>query len=105
LSINDSNIDFRAIQPAVGNEIRFASDVNVEITDSTGTFRTFRKLKIKKNGRKLLSKGSINDIDLGTFFPDQATRFIRITNPPCGITFLHVKRQGEVLVVVAPEQP
>ena len=103
MSIDDSHIDLRAIQPAVGDEIRFAGDVKVEVSDSAGAFFEFKKLKIKKSGRKLLSKGSINGLDLGAFFPDQATRFIRITNPPCGITFLRVKRQGEVLVVAAAE--
>lgn len=99
MSIDDSHIDLRAIQPAVGDEVRFAADVVVQVSDSTGAFFEFRKLKIKKSGRKLLSKGSINGVDLGVFFPDQATRSIKITNPPCGITVLRVKRQGEVLVV------
>jgi hypothetical protein len=100
MSIDNSAIDLRAIQPAVGDEVRFADDVQVQVSDATGiAFFEFKKLKIKKSGRKLLSKGSINGVDLGTFFPDGATRNIRITNPPCGITFLRVRRQGEVLVV------
>lgn len=101
MSIDDSHIVLRAIQPAVGDEVRFSDDVQVQVSDATGTaFFEFKKLKIKKSGRKLLSKGSINGTDLGTFFPDGATRNIRLTNPPCGITFLRVRRQGEVLVVV-----
>ena len=91
------------IQPAVGEQIRFADDVKLEISnDAVGTqFFEFSKVKIKKNNRRFVSKGSINGQDLQVFFPDGAIRLIRITNPPCGVTFLRVRRQGEVLVIVA----
>jgi hypothetical protein len=90
-------------QPPIGNEIRFDASSIVEVsTDAAGTqFFTFSKPpKLKKDGRKLLSKGTINNQDLGVFFPNGATRIIRITNPPCGITILRVTRSGEQLLLV-----
>ena len=99
-----SVLKLMTIQPAVGEQIRFADDVTLEISnDTAGTqFFQFNKLKKKKNNRRLISKGSINGQDLEVFFPDGATRLIRITNPPCGVTFLRVRRQGNTLVVVTP---
>ena len=98
--------------PAGGSEILFSSDTLVEISsDAAGTtFFTFSKPgKIKKSGGKYLSKGSINGQDLGVFFPNAATRFIRITKPTCGITLLKVVRSGEQLLLAtaadAEDQP
>jgi phage-related protein len=88
--------------PAGGSEILFSSDTLVEVsTDAAGTtFFTFSKPgKIKKSGGKFLSKGTINGLDLGVFFPNGATRFIRITKPTCGITLLKVVRSGEQLLL------
>jgi hypothetical protein len=98
--------------PAGGSEVLFSADTVVEIsTDAAGTtFFTFSKLgKIKKSGGKYLSKGAINGQDLGVYFPNGATRFIRITKPACGITSLKVVRSGEQLLLAtaaeAEEQP
>jgi hypothetical protein len=91
-------------QPPVGNEIRFDASSIVEVSsDAAGTqFFTFSKpAKLKKDGRKFISKGTINNQDLGVFFPNGATRIIRITNPPCGITVLRVTRSGEQLLLVS----
>jgi len=88
--------------PAGGSEILFSSDTLVEVSsDAAGTtFFTFSKPgKIKKSGGKFLSKGTINGLDLGVFFPNGATRFIRITKPTCGITLLKVVRSGEQLLL------
>jgi len=88
--------------PAGGSEILFSSDTLVEVSsDAAGTtFFTFSKPgKIKKSGGKFLSKGTINGLDLGVFFPNAATRFIRITKPTCGITLLKVVRSGEQLLL------
>jgi hypothetical protein len=93
--------------PAGGTEVVFTSGVLVEISsDPTGsTFFTFSKApKIKKAGGKLLSKGTINGVDLGVFFPTGATRFIRITNPVCGITLLKVTRVNDQLVLATAEE-
>jgi hypothetical protein len=92
----------RTIQPPIGNEIVAAPNAVLEIssTEAGTTFFTFSKsLKIKKGGRKIITKGTINDLDVSVFFPDQAIRFLRITNPPCGITLLRVRRQGDLLVL------
>jgi hypothetical protein len=93
--------------PAGGTEVLFKTGVVVEIsTDATGTtFFPFSKAgKIKKNGGKFLSKGTIMEQDLGTYFPSGATRFIRITNPVCGITLLKVTRTGDQLFLAAAEE-
>jgi concanavalin A-like lectin/glucanase superfamily protein/FG-GAP repeat protein len=92
--------------PAGGTEVLFKTGVVVEIsTDATGsTFFAFLKAgKIKKNGGKFLSKGTINGQDLGVYFPNGATRFIRITNPVCGITLIKVTRTGDQLVLAAAQ--
>src|SRR5207237_9490288 len=71
---------------AINNqEVRFEDGVTVEIsTNEAGTqFFSPTKLKIKKNGRKLLIKGTINDQEIATFWPDNAIRIIRLTNPNC----------------------
>jgi hypothetical protein len=98
--------------PAGGSEILFSFDTLVEVSsDAAGTtFFTFSKPgKVKKSGGKFLSKGTINGQDLGVFFPNAATRFIRITKPTCGITLLKVVRSGEQLLLAtaadAEEQP
>jgi len=93
--------------PAGGTEVLFKTGVVIEIsTDATGTtFFPFSKAgKIKKSGGKFLSKGSIMGQDLGTYFPSGATRFIRITNPVCGITILKVTRTGDQLFLAAAEE-
>jgi hypothetical protein len=87
--------------PAGGTEVLFTEGTLVEVSsDAAGTtFFSFSKPngKIKKAGGKYLSKGTINGQDLGVFFPNGATRFIRITKPTCGITLLRVTRSGDVL--------
>jgi hypothetical protein len=103
--------DFRLVlfttAPAGGTEIIFTEDTTVEISSdaaSTSFFTFSRPGKIKKNGEKFLSRGTINNVDLGVFFPNGATRAIRITNPTCAITVLRVVRSGEQLNVAASAQ-
>ena len=75
-------------------------------SDAAGTtFFSFSKPngKIKRQGQKYLSKGLINGLELGDFFPNGQTRFIRITKPACGITLLRVTRTGDVLMLAAAE--
>ena len=90
--------------PPGGTEVLFTVGTLVEVSsDAAGTtFFTFAKVngKIKNGGRKYLSKGPINGIDLGVFFPNGATRFIRITKPTCGFTLLKVLRTGDQLSLV-----
>ncbi len=91
--------------PTTGSEIVFAENAVIEISnDEAGTtFFTFsRTPKIKKQGKKVITRGTINGQDLNLFFPDQATRILRVTNPPCGVTVLKVKRQGSSIVIVPP---
>lgn len=93
--------------PAGGTEVLFMDGFLAEVsTDSTGsTFFTFLKAgRIKKAGRKFLSKGTINGLDLGVYFPNAATRFIRLTNPVCGITVIKVTRSGDQLLLATAEE-
>ncbi|HXU39304.1 MAG TPA: LamG-like jellyroll fold domain-containing protein [Blastocatellia bacterium] len=103
---NNTQLFLITTTPAGGTEVLFKDGLVVEIsTDATGTtFATFTKPgRIKKNGGKFLSKGSIGGQDLGTFFPNGATRFIRATNPVCGITLIKVTRSGDQLLLAAAE--
>jgi Concanavalin A-like lectin/glucanases superfamily len=89
--------------PAGGTEVLFTEGTLVEVSsDAAGTtFFSFSKPngKIKKSGGKYVSKGTINGMNLGVYFPNGATRFIRITKPTCGITLLKVVRSGEQLLL------
>lgn len=104
----DFQLFLRATAPAGGTEVLFSEGTLVQVSsDAAGTtFFSFSKPngKIKKAGRKYVSKGTINGQDLGVFFPSGATRFIRITKPTCGITLLRVTRAGEVLSLAAPAE-
>jgi hypothetical protein len=94
--------------PVGGTEVVFSVGTLVQISsDEAGTtFFSFSKPdgKIKKQGRKYLSKGLINGQELGAFFPNGATRFIRITKPVCGITLLRVTRTGDTLTLATAAQ-
>ena len=88
--------------PAGGSEVIFSDTTVVEVSSNPAgtTFFTFSKPgKLKREGRKYLSKGTINGMELGDFFPNGATRVIRITKPPCGLTLLKVTRSGEQLIL------
>lgn len=94
---------FLITTPQQGQEVDFSDSTTVEIsTDSAGTqFVTFTKPpKIKKAGRKLITRGPINGQDLVDFLPNQAIRFIRFTNPTCAVTLLKVVRNNDALVLV-----
>lgn len=85
-----------------GTEVRFQDGVKVELsTDEAGTsFAEFSRIKIKSSGKKLQTRGTINNQAITQFWPDGAVRILRVTNPPCGITTLRVRRQGDLLVAV-----
>ncbi len=102
LSIN--RLSFKTTTPAVGNEIPLAEGAVISVSnDEAGTaYSSFTKFKSKRGGTKIITKGSINGQELSVFFPNNATRFLRITNPPCGETLLKVKRMGDQLVIVNP---
>ena len=99
-------LSLNTIAPPGGTEVVFTEGTLVQVSSDTAgtTFHSFSKPfgKIKKSGRKWRSKGTINGVDLGVFFPSGATRVIRITKPACGITLLRVTRSGENLTLVPP---
>lgn len=104
MAFDDSltRIALRTIQPPIGNEIKFAETATVEIssTEAGTTFFGFSKpFKYKKEGRVVITKGLINNQELSAFFPDNAIRILRVSNPPCGTTVLKIKRQGAVFVL------
>ena len=91
--------------PTGGSEIVVAENAVVEISnDTAGTaFFTFSKpFKYKQGGRKVVVRGLINNQSLLDFFPNNAIRILRITNPPCGITVLRVRRVNDALVIDNP---
>ena len=111
LNLNDITLNaprtklrLKIATPPVGPEILFATDATVEISnDEAGTaFSMPNNIVVKPNRRKIKTKGNINNQSLNSFFPDGATRILRITNPPCGILELRVQRQGGQLVVLNP---
>lgn len=83
-----------------GTEVVFQQGATIEIsTDETGTtFFAPTKKNIKPSGRKVKIKGTINGMEIGTYWPDNAIRIIRITNPNCGLTILRAKRVGNNIV-------
>lgn len=85
-----------------GSEVRFAQGVTIEVSsDEAGTtFFNLARAKVKSSGRRLQGKGQINGQTLGQFFPEGATRVLRVTNPPCGTTTLRVRRLMGALVLV-----
>ncbi|MEK6301106.1 MAG: hypothetical protein AABO41_10325 [Acidobacteriota bacterium] len=85
---------------------RFLDGVKLEISnDQAGSqFFEVSKVKVKGNGRKLQTRGSVNGQDVGVFFPDAAHRVLRFTNPVCGTTILRVQRTGGQLVAEAALQ-
>jgi hypothetical protein len=85
-----------------GSEVRFQDDTIVEIsTNEAGTaFAAFTKVKKKSSGKKVQTKGTINNQEISAFWPDGAIRILRVTNPPCGVTILRLRRQGDVFVAV-----
>jgi hypothetical protein len=100
-----SRLVLRTIPPPIGTEILFSQNAVLEIstTEAGTTFVTFSKpFKFKKGGKVVITKGTINNQDLNLFFPDGATRILRVTNPPCGVTVLRIRRQGAVFVIAPP---
>jgi hypothetical protein len=87
--------------PGDAPEILFAPGAVLEIsTNEAGTtFLQFTRPKRAASGKKLTGRGTINGQTLGDFFPDQAVRFLRVTNPPCGVFLVKVRRVNSLLVI------
>jgi len=103
INVDGNTLTLKTIAPTGGSEILFNQGANLEVsTDEAGTaFATFNKIKRASTGRKLTGKGPLNGGQIiSNFFPDQAIRLLRITNPPCATVILRVQRQGRNLVVV-----
>jgi FG-GAP repeat/Kre9/KNH-like N-terminal Ig-like domain len=84
----------------------FADDVTVELsTDAQGTsYAAFaRPPKLKSGGRMLKTRGTLGGMDLDQFFPDGATRYLKLSAAPCATTILKVRRVGDSLVSVAAD--
>jgi hypothetical protein len=102
LDLNSSvkKLKLEVTTPSGSAEVRFITGVTVEISaDEAGTqFFPFSNVRVKSNGRKLDAKGNINGQQLNQFMPDGARRVLRVTNPPCGVTTIRVRRVGSTLV-------
>jgi hypothetical protein len=98
---DQTRLKIKTTAPSGGTEIVFSDDVQVELTNGSGQFFAFSKLKKKASHKKVVTKGLINGQSLSSFFPDQAVRILRITNPPCDITKITIKRNGTEVIPVA----
>jgi hypothetical protein len=89
--------------PASGPTVMFSPDATVEVSsDASGLqFFAFSRVKVKKNGSLLLTKGTINRQDPNKFFPDGDTRVLRITNPTCASTTIKVVRNKDSLTLIS----
>ncbi|HWP44491.1 MAG TPA: hypothetical protein VNO14_14695 [Blastocatellia bacterium] len=106
-SENGAKLILRTAAPAGGGpEVRFLAAVMVELSNQDGTaFFQPNKIRIKQNGRKLVTKGNWNGQPLSAIFPDGAVSTLRVTNPTCGDTALQVRREGNDVVVVTTALP
>jgi hypothetical protein len=89
--------------PASGPTVVFSPDATVEVSaDASGLqFSAFSRVKVKKNGNVLLTKGTLGGQSPNRFFPPGDTRVLRITNPTCGVTTIKVTRDKDNLVLVS----
>jgi hypothetical protein len=89
--------------PSAGPTVAFAPDVSVEVSvDEAGTqFASFSRVKIKRQGNLLITKGSLGGQNPDKFFPDGDTRVLRITNPTCATTKIKVTHVKDSLVFVS----
>jgi hypothetical protein len=81
----------------------FQNDAVVEIsTDDAGTsFAGFsRSAKVKSHGQKLKTRGTINGRNTTEFFPDGASRVLRVSMSPCNVTRIKVQRSGAQLLQI-----
>jgi hypothetical protein len=103
LDLSKSSVGTGSMNLSAGSGSLFACDVIVEISsDEVGNgFASFSKSpKVKGGGRKLKTRGTIGGRSVAEFFPDGATRIIRLTVAPCSTTRLKVRRSGDQLVAV-----
>jgi hypothetical protein len=89
--------------PVSGPIVMFSPDATVEVSaDASGLqFSAFSRVKVKKNGNVLLTKGTLGGQTPNKFFPPGDTRVLRITNPTCGVTTIKVTRDRDNLVLVS----
>jgi len=89
--------------PVAGPIVPFSPDATVEVSaDESGLqFSAFSRIKVKKNGSILLTKGTLGGQSPNRFFPPGDTRVLRITNPVCGSTKIKVTRVKDSLVFVS----
>jgi hypothetical protein len=101
IDLSKSSVDTGSMNLSAGSGFLFEDGVIVEISnDEQGNgFASFSKSpKIKGGGRKLKTRGTIGGRSLADFFPDGATRIIRLIVAPCSTTRLRVMRSGDQLV-------
>jgi len=93
---NNKKLNFRLVG---GTTPLFVDGVKLEISaDVAGTQFFEAPVHIKNSGTKLQTFGRINGQKVGVFFPDGASRVVRITQGTCAVITLHVHRVGSNLV-------
>ena len=103
VDLTKSALNDGALSLVAASGDRFSSEVVVEISmDEAGTsFAAFSRVpKIKSGGKKLKTRGLIAGQSVTSFFPDGATRILKVTSSDCAITRVKVRRTGSQLVSV-----
>ncbi|HKQ05457.1 MAG TPA: hypothetical protein VJ464_10010 [Blastocatellia bacterium] len=106
VDLTKSSISADSLVLSAASGEAFTGDITVEIsTDAQGTsYAAFsRPPKLKSGGRKLKTRGTLGGLDLDQFFPDGATRFLKLSAAPCATTILKIRRTGDSLVSVAAD--
>jgi hypothetical protein len=101
VDLSKSSVGTESMNLSAGSGSLFERDVIIEISiDAVGNgFASFSKSpKVKGGGRKLKTRDTINGQSLTDFFPEGATRTLRLTAPPCGVALVVVKREAGRLV-------
>jgi hypothetical protein len=83
---------------------RFPGGAVLEISrDEVGTsYAAFlRTPKLKGEGKKLKTRGSIDGQSLNQFFPDRAVRLLKLSAAPCATTIIRIQRDRNSLVSAA----
>jgi hypothetical protein len=90
-----------ALSTASGDVFQNDAVVEISIDDAGTSFDGFsRSAKVKSHGRKLKTRGTINGRNTTEFFPDGASRVLRVSMSPCNVTRIKVQRSGAQLLQI-----
>lgn len=73
----------------------FAAGATVEVTDTVGAWHAFSSpSKVSGTGKKLTQGGKIDGLNIGQFWQNGESRFVRITQPDGAVSILYLRRAG-----------